>query len=170
MTWQNSYIQPGNERLLGLTDGIISVIYGSNPTVSAGFDFFDGMGSADMAICDIDGCFTNNIQLPTLPQEHMYIRALNALKNSKIANYDKAYPLYQSKEELKKQLPGISNPTPEQLAAAATEEFVTQVREAFFAMLRPFLYKIENYINKRIQSNDAYFDIYFLKNEYLSHF
>jgi hypothetical protein len=99
MTWQSSQILPGNDRLLGLTDGIIQVLYGSNPTVSAGFDFFMGLGSADMAVCDIDGCFTNNIDLPTLPQEHMYIRALNALKNSKISLYDKAYPNYENKKE-----------------------------------------------------------------------
>ena len=86
---------------MGLTDGIISVVYGSNPTVSAGFDFFDSMGLTDMAVCDIDGCFTNNIVLPVLPQEHMYIRALNALKNSKISNYDKAYPNYKDKDDKK---------------------------------------------------------------------
>jgi hypothetical protein len=41
-----------------------------------GFDFFDGM-SPDMAVCDIDGCYTNNITLPNAPDENMYIRILN---------------------------------------------------------------------------------------------
>lgn len=41
-----------------------------------GFDFFDGM-SPDMAVCDIDACYTNNIELPSVPDETMYIRILN---------------------------------------------------------------------------------------------
>lgn len=75
MTWQNSYIQPGNESLLGHADGFMAVIYGSN-SACQGFDYFDGM-SPEMAVCDIDACFTNNIELPSLPSEQMYIRILN---------------------------------------------------------------------------------------------
>ncbi len=41
-----------------------------------GFDFFDGM-SPEMAVCDIDACYTNNIELPCVPDETMYIRILN---------------------------------------------------------------------------------------------
>jgi hypothetical protein len=67
MTWQNTYIQPGNESLSGHADGTMVVIYGSNSIVN-GFDFFDGM-SPEMAVCDIDACFTNNIDLPCLPDE-----------------------------------------------------------------------------------------------------
>jgi hypothetical protein len=55
----------------------MAVIYGSN-SVCQGFDYFDGM-SPEMAVCDIDACFTNNIELPLLPSEHMYIRILNVM-------------------------------------------------------------------------------------------
>lgn len=74
----------------------MAVIYGSNSS-SYGFDYFDGM-SNEMAVCDIDACFINQIELPTIPGEHMYIRILNTLKNQKITNYDKAYPNYKSKD------------------------------------------------------------------------
>ena len=62
MTWQNTYIQPGNENLAGHADGTMTVIYGSNSMVN-GFDFFEGM-SPEMAVCDIDACYTNNISVP----------------------------------------------------------------------------------------------------------
>jgi hypothetical protein len=75
MTWQNTYIQPGNEKLLGYADGFMTVIYGSK-IETAGFDYFDNM-SPDMAVCDIDACLTNNIKLPTIPNESLYIRILN---------------------------------------------------------------------------------------------
>lgn len=52
-------------------------LYGSNSMVN-GFDFFDGM-SPEMAICDIDACYVNNISLPCIPDETMYIRILNVI-------------------------------------------------------------------------------------------
>lgn len=76
MTWQNNYIQPGNEGLLGHADGTMAVIFGCNASM-AGFDYFESLQSSEMAICDIDACFTNNLDLPRLPSEHMYIRILN---------------------------------------------------------------------------------------------
>lgn len=96
----------------------------------------------------------------------MYIRALNALKNSKITNYDKAYPNYVEKKELDKRV-GLS---PEQLTQLMAEEFVSQVREAFFAMLRPFLCPIEEYINKKVPIEDAFFGTYFNTAEYLERY
>jgi hypothetical protein len=77
LTWQNTYIQPGNEKLSGHCDGTMAMIYGSNTMIN-GFDFFDGI-SDEMAVCDIDACYTNNINLPNIPDEQMYIRILNVL-------------------------------------------------------------------------------------------
>jgi hypothetical protein len=57
LSWSNSYIQPGNKNLAGHCDGTMPMIYGSDLLVN-GFDFFDNM-SPDMAILDIDACFTN---------------------------------------------------------------------------------------------------------------
>jgi hypothetical protein len=55
------------------------MIYGT-PGYSADFDFFDGM-SNNVAVCDIDACYTNNIPLPTIHDEQMYIRILNVIIN-----------------------------------------------------------------------------------------
>lgn len=55
-----------------------------------GFDFFDGM-SPEMAVCDIDACFTNNIDLPCLPDEQMYIRILNVSKH--YLHFNPLFPL-----------------------------------------------------------------------------
>jgi len=41
--------------------------------------------SPEMAVVDIDACYTNNIELPAIPDETMYIRLLNLLKNSRIS-------------------------------------------------------------------------------------
>ena len=67
LTWQNSYIQPGNPDLIGLADGAIRVIYGSHPN-DASYEDFEEMARSnpDIAICDIDASFTNNIELPTI--------------------------------------------------------------------------------------------------------
>ncbi len=75
-TWQNYFIVPGTKKLVGLADGTIPVLYGSNPSSEEGFDYFENL-HPDMAVCDIDGCFTNSINLPELPNEQMYIRILN---------------------------------------------------------------------------------------------
>ena len=107
MTWQNRYIQPGSENLVGYCDGTIILIYGSNSVINS-FDYFDGLHHPDIVICDIDAGYTNNIaqfnnqvDLPSIPDEAMYIRILNVscnessfqmLKNSRINQYDKAYP------------------------------------------------------------------------------
>jgi hypothetical protein len=32
------------------------------------------------AVCDIDACFTNRIELPTIPKEQMYVRILNVTR------------------------------------------------------------------------------------------
>jgi hypothetical protein len=83
MTWQANYIQPGNEGLLGHADGTMAVIFGCNASM-AGFDYFESLQSNEMAICDIDACFTNNLELPRLPSEHMYIRILNVSELNKL--------------------------------------------------------------------------------------
>jgi len=102
-------------------------LYGSNSMVN-GFDFFDGM-SPDMAVCDIDACYSNSIELPQVPDETMYIRILNTLKNCRINQYDKAYP---------------DTHTPD------GDDFVQQVRETFFGLLKPFLTKIEKYMDTTV--------------------
>lgn len=76
MTWQNTYIQPGNETLAGHCDGTMVCLYGSNSMVN-GFDFFEALQHPEICICDIDAGFTNNIDLPCIPDETMYIRILN---------------------------------------------------------------------------------------------
>jgi hypothetical protein len=51
------------------------VIYGSQSYV-ADYDYFENL-SPNIAICDIDASFTNNIELPQIPNEQMYVRILN---------------------------------------------------------------------------------------------
>jgi hypothetical protein len=124
-----------------------------------------------MAVCDIDACFTNQIELPSLPSEHMYIRILNTLKNSKISCYDKAYPNYKPKSEGNPNT-SISNQSNHTTNASENdiELFVTQIRETFFSLLKPYFCKIEDYIDKRVKSNGAFFENYFQINDYLSYF
>lgn len=76
MTWQYYSVQPANEALLGHASGILPVIFCVKDTL-AGFDYFQEMDNKDMAVCDIDACFTNCIELPKVPEEQMYIRTLN---------------------------------------------------------------------------------------------
>ena len=50
------------------------------------------------------------------------------------------------------------------------EDFVVQVKETFFSLLRPYFSKIDDFINRKVSSNGAYFESYFFKNDYLSQF
>ena len=71
------------------------------------------------------------------------------LKNSRINQYDKAYP--------DSQIPD-------------TDDFVLQVRETFFGLLKPYLQKVEEFINQTIDPKDAYFQKYFNIKDYLSYY
>ena len=41
------------------------------------YDFFAALEHPEIVIVDIDAGFTNNIHLPCVPDENMYIRILN---------------------------------------------------------------------------------------------
>jgi hypothetical protein len=71
------------------------------------------------------------------------------LKNQKINEYDKAYPDSES--------PDI-------------EDFVNQIRESFFTILKPFLSKVEDYIDTTVDPLTANFARYFKEQEYLENF
>lgn len=103
----------------------------------------------DIAICDIDASFTNNIELPTIFQEPVNCRILSIFKNSRVQQYDLAY---ENKEEQE----------------AFTEEVYQTIRETFFNILKPYLQNIEKYIS--IDDESANFYTYFETNEYLSQF
>lgn len=44
------------------------------------------------------------------------------------------------------------------------------MRETFFTLLRPYFSRLDDFINKRVASNGAFFDKYFLTSEYLEQF
>ena len=45
----------------------------------------------NVAICDIDGSFTNNLEFPKLEDELNHLRILNSLKNYKVTKFDSAF-------------------------------------------------------------------------------
>ena len=55
------------------------------------FENFEGLSKEQISICDIDGSFTNNLELPELEDENTMLRSLSALKNFKGARYDSAF-------------------------------------------------------------------------------
>jgi hypothetical protein len=93
LTWQNSYIVPGNVDLLGHAEGVMTIIYGCR-SKDAGFDYFEEVNkenNANMVICDIDASFCNDVDMPKIPNEIMTCRILALLKNTKTNQYDVAY-------------------------------------------------------------------------------
>lgn len=57
------------------------------------FNYFmdlENGGMTNMAILDIDGCYTNNQKFPNLYGEMLKLRALNEKKKGKISKYDYA--------------------------------------------------------------------------------
>ena len=61
--------------MVGFCDGVMTLIYGSNSIMNS-FEDFENI-SGDVAVCDIDASFTNNIELPAIPDEQLIIRILN---------------------------------------------------------------------------------------------
>lgn len=59
------------------------------------FDYFDSMaklnGLNNLAIMDIDGCFSNSLEFPSLPFEQLHMRSLNTIKNFRLCKYDIAF-------------------------------------------------------------------------------
>ncbi len=45
-----------------------------------------------------------------------------------------------------------------------------QVKETFFTLLKPFINKIDDFIDNKQKSNTAIFGSYFMTDAYLSHF
>ncbi len=90
LTWQNSYIQPGNPNLIGYADGTLPLIYGAC-SYDASFETFELQCNESVVICDIDASFTNNVELPRLPTEPMIIRLLSLMRNQRVEQYDFAY-------------------------------------------------------------------------------
>ena len=62
----------------------------------------------NVAICDIDGSFTNNLDLPELEDEKVFLRSLSALKNFRNLKFDVAFPesfadeMFQSEQNFTK--------------------------------------------------------------------
>jgi hypothetical protein len=63
LTWQNSYIQPASADLSGYAEAPSPVIFCCSP-LAMDFDYFMNLEEVDglknLAILDIDGCYTND--------------------------------------------------------------------------------------------------------------
>ncbi len=44
-----------------------------------------------MAVCDVDGSFTNNMSFPEMEDEKNFIRSIMNLKNHQISQFDNAF-------------------------------------------------------------------------------
>ena len=55
------------------------------------FEYFEDLQKGNIAICDIDGSYTNNLDMPVLEIEKKILRSLSALKNFKGAKFDSAF-------------------------------------------------------------------------------
>jgi hypothetical protein len=70
------------------------------------------------------------------------------MKNNRVNVYDHAFP-----EEI-----------------PVNDDFITQIRETFFSILKPFLVNIDRYIDKTVDPTTASFYVYFKKDDYLESF
>lgn len=108
-----------------------------------------------MAICDIDGSFTNNLNFPELEDEKRMLRSLSALKNFRGAKFDSAYEESYA-EEMK----------------AQEKNFARDVRNQFFGVLDQFLNLIpDNGCFKKLDPDEEKVFIYtFDQDKYLDWF
>ena len=95
LTWQHNYIQPANDDLLDYADSPVPIIFCVSPIVKDFEQFELDIKSANfmnMAVCDIDGSFTNDVKFPVIQYEKEYIRTIMNLKNEQISQFDNAFP------------------------------------------------------------------------------
>ena len=88
------------------------------------FNYFESLteqGLRNLAIVDIDGNYTNNVQMAELPGEINSLKMLNSLRNKRIFKYDYSYKELNMRRELD------------------SEQFVEDVRRVFLSLLTPFL-------------------------------
>lgn len=114
------------------------------------------MNKDHIAICDIDGSFTNNLQLPELEDENTMLRSLSALKNFKGARYDSAFK-EMHEEQLRK----------------SDRTFTIEARNVFFGILNQFLNVLcdGEYFNQNLgDEEERVFVNYFREDDYLSWF
>ena len=71
-----------------------------------------------MAVCDIDGSFTNKLEFPEMEDEHNFIRSIMNLTNHHISQFDNAFP-DQNADQIKED----------------DENFITDVRQLFMGWL-----------------------------------
>ena len=119
------------------------------------FEHFEGLNKTNIAICDIDGSFTNNLEMPELEDENTMLRSLSALKNFKGARYDSAFKeMYE--EDLRK----------------SDESFTIEARNVFFGILNQFLDLLcDGDCFKKVESaEDNVFINYFDEQAYLQWF
>lgn len=90
LTFQYAYVQPASSARIGMVQSPFPILFTCSPLVQH-FENFEELQKDHIAICDIDGSFTNNLQFPELEDEKRTLRLLSALKNFKGARYDSAF-------------------------------------------------------------------------------
>lgn len=153
LTYQSTYIQPGSSSKLNIVDvSPLPAIFCCQQTV-ADFDTFEQLENKAIAICDIDGSFTNNLDMPSLEDERSMIRTLNMLKNRRGYRSDGAFPeLYQ--KDLKE----------------ADKHFTTEVRNVFKSQLDQFLIELPSYFKEIQADEELTFINYFDEEKYLDEY
>ena len=107
----------------------------------------------NIAICDIDGSYTNNLDLPKLEDELHHLRTLNLLKNYKVTKFDSAFSdQYQAELD------------------ANHKTFVKEVRDYFKGILSPYIDDIGDFIREVKPPKEPTFNNYFKKSSYIANF
>ena len=109
----------------------------------------------NLAILDIDGSYTNDHKFSSVQNEGYAMRALNTLKNRRIQKYDYAFKEMVENDQEDDE-----------------ENFIQEVRQTFFNLLKPLLTNVNDFIDKTKKADDAdtVFTKYFDKKRYLDSF
>ena len=108
----------------------------------------------NVAICDIDGSFTNNLEFPKLEDELNHLRILNSLKNYKVTKFDSAF-------------------TDQYQAELATNhrQFVKEVRNYFVSsIMARYFDDVETYFKEVPEGEMNVFKNYFDEEAYIDNF
>lgn len=132
LTFCGNYVQPGRKERVGMFQSPIPIIFACGQ-LAQDFDFFESQGHSlqrdNIAICDIDGSFTNNLVFPELENEKKIIRSISGIKNFRGSRFDCAF------EE------NYANEVNEQ-----ERNFELTIRQSFFNLLDQFLRPVKDYL------------------------
>ena len=161
LAYQYSYIGPVDADKVDMVCTPSKILITCSDSIQ-GYEYFEALNeeftepAEKIAICDIDSSFTNNLPMPELENEIIFLKELSMIVKRRRYLTDYVY----------EEQPSAQNSQEDE------QNFTAEIRQVFFGILNQFLgvLKNEECFRKIEDERDFKFQLYFNKEEYLMWF